>query len=145
MKTQNFKNHSRYYPLHHFIITPLTLIFLGWTVNISNFDTSESTSESIYFLILALIIVLLPLLGRTYALKNQNRIIVMEMRLRYFHLTGKSFYEKEKDLRTSQIIALRFAGDDELLALIDQAINKKLSNKEIKRSIKNWKGDYSRV
>lgn len=145
MKTQNFKNHARYYPFHHFIITPLTLVFLGWTVNKSNFDTSESTSESIYFLILALIIVILPLLGRTYALKNQNRIIVMEMRLRYFHLTGKSFYEKEKDLRTSQIIALRFAGDDELLGLVEQAISKKLSNKEIKMSVRNWKGDYSRV
>lgn len=145
MKTQNFKNHARYFPFHHFIITPLTLMFLGWTANRSNFDSRESTSESIYFLILALIIVLLPLLARTYALKNQNRIILMEMRQRYFHLTGKSFYEKEKDLRTSQIIALRFAGDDELLSLMDQAKSKKLSNKEIKMSIKNWKPDFSRV
>ena len=70
---------------------------------------------------------------------------MMEMRLRYFYLTGKSFSEKEKDLRTNQIIALRFAGDDELLSLMDQAISKNLSNKEIKMSIKNWKGDYSRV
>lgn len=145
MKTQNFKNHARYFPLHHFIITPLTLIFLGWTMNRTNFETSESTSESIYFLILAFIIVLLPLLGRIYALKNQNRIILMEMRLRYFHLTGRSFYEKENELRTNQIIALRFASDDELMALVDQAISKKLSNKEIKMSIKNWKADYSRV
>jgi hypothetical protein len=145
MQTQNFKNHARYFPLHHFIITPLTLLFLGWTVERSNFDSSESTSESIYFLILASILVLLPLLGRIYALKNQNRIIIMEMRLRYFHLTGRAFSEKEKDLRTNQIIALRFAGDNELLSLMDQAISKNLSNKEIKMSIKNWKGDYSRV
>lgn len=67
------------------------------------------------------------------------------MHLRYFHLAGKSFYEKEKDLKTNQIVALRFAGDSELLPLIDQAIDKKLSNKDIKMSIKNWKGDYSRV
>lgn len=145
MKAQNFKNHARYYPLHHFIITPLTLLFLGWTVNRSNFETNESTSESIYFLILALIIVLLPLLGRIYALKNQNRIILMEMRMRYFHLTGRSFSEKEKDLKTNQVIALRFAGDDELLALMNEAVSKKLSNKEIKMNIKIWKGDYSRV
>ncbi|MDI1321149.1 MAG: DUF6526 family protein [Algoriphagus sp.] len=145
MKTQNFKNHARYYPLHHFIVTPLTLIFLGWTVNRSNFETSESTSESIYFLILALIVVILPMMERIYALKNQNRIILTEMRQRYFHLTGKSFYEKERDLRTIQIIALRFAGDDELLELIDQAISKKLSNKEIKMTVKNWKPDFSRV
>lgn len=145
MQTQNFKNHARYFPLHHFIITPLTLLFLGWTVNRSNFETTESTSESFYFLTLAIIIFLLPQLGRLYALKNQNRIILIEMRLRYFHMTGKSFYEKEKNLDTNQIIALRFAGEEELLALMDQAISQKLSNKEIKMSIKNWKGDYSRV
>jgi hypothetical protein len=85
------------------------------------------------------------MMERIYALKNQNRIILTEMRQRYFHLTGKSFYEKERDLRTNQIIALRFAGDDELLELIDQAISKKLSNKEIKMTVKNWKPDFSRV
>lgn len=111
----------------------------------SNFDTNESTSESVYYLILALIMVLLPLLARIYALKNQNRIILTEMRMRYFHLTERSFYEKEKDLRTNQIIALRFAGDDELLALIDKAISKSLSNKAIKMNVKNWRPDFSRV
>ena len=122
MQTQNFKNHARYFPLHHFIITPLTLLFLGWTVDRSNFDSSESTSESIYFLVLAVTLVLLPQLGRIYALKNQNRIIMMEMRLSYFHLTGKSFSEKEKDLSTNQIIALRFAGEDEFLKEHEQKV-----------------------
>jgi len=145
MKTQNFKNHARYYPLHHFVVTPLTLVFLGWTVSRSDFDTTESISESVYYLILALIMVLLPLLARIYALKNQNRIILTEMRMRYFHLTERSFYEKEKDLSTNQIIALRFAQDDELLALIDQAISKSLSNKAIKMNVKNWRPDFSRV
>jgi uncharacterized membrane protein len=145
MKTQNYQNHTRYFAFHHFVLTPLTLIFLGWTVNKASFETSESTSESIYSLILALILVLLPLLARIYALKNQNRIILMEMRMRYFNLTGKSFEEKEKMLKTGQIIALRFAGDAELLDLIERAIEKKLSNKEIKISVKDWRGDYSRV
>lgn len=145
MKIQNYKNHARYYPLHHFIVTPLTLIFLGWTVKRSSFETVDSTSESIYFLILGLIIVILPLMIRIYALKNQNRIIRSEMRQRYFHLAGKPFEEKEKELRTDQIIALRFAGDDELLDLIELAISKKLSNKEIKLQVKNWKSDFSRV
>lgn len=145
MKTQNFKNHARYYPLHHFIVTPLTLIFFGWTVKRSSFETGESTSESIYFMILALIIVILPLMIRIYALKNQNRIISSEMRQRYFQLTGKPFEVKEKELRSDQIIALRFAGDDELLELIEQTINKNLSNKEIKLKVKNWKSDFSRV
>lgn len=96
-------------------------------------------------MILALIIVILPLMIRIYALKNQNRIIRSEMLQRYFQLTGKPFEVKEKELRSHQIIALRFAGDDELLELIEQTISKNLSNKEIKLKVKNWKSDFSRV
>uniref|UniRef100_UPI004047D397 DUF6526 family protein n=1 Tax=Algoriphagus sp. TaxID=1872435 RepID=UPI004047D397 len=80
-----------------------------------------------------------------YALKLQNRIILNEMRNRYYHLTGKSFDEKERQLKLGQIIGLRFASDEELLNLMDQAIADKLTSKEIKRQIKNWRGDYIRV
>ncbi len=145
MKTQNYQNHTRYYPFHHFIVTPLTVIYLAWTIARMDFSTSESTDSSIYMLIGASILVLLPLLARIYALKNQNRIILMEMRLRYFHLTGLPFYEKENQLKLGQIIALRFAGDEELLPLMEKAISEKLSPKEIKLKIKNWNGDYRRV
>jgi hypothetical protein len=44
-----------------------------------------------------------------------------------------------------QIIALRFASNDELLPLIDQAIKEKLSNKEIKMAVKNWQADNHRI
>ena len=145
MKTQNYKNHTRYYPFHHFIVTPLTLIYLAWTIARMDFSTAEATDSSIYMLIGASILVLLPLLARIYALKNQNRTILLEMHLRYFHLTGSPFYEKEKQLKLGQIIALRFAGDEELLPLMDKAISEKLSPKEIKLQIKNWKGDFRRV
>ena len=93
----------------------------------------------------AFVLVLLPLLARMYALKLQNRIIINEIRNRYFHLTGKTFDEKEQHLKLGQIIALRFAGNDELLGLMDRAIAEKLTSKEIKQQIKNWRGDYIRV
>jgi hypothetical protein len=57
-----------------------------------------------------------------YALTLQNRIILNEMRIRYFHLTGKTFDEKEQNLKLGQIIALRFASDEEILGLMDRAI-----------------------
>lgn len=145
MEKQNFKNHARYYPFHHFVITPLTLILLGWTVAKADFSTSDSTSASIYQLLIALILTLLPLLARIYALKVQNRMILNEMRIRYFHLTGNPFYEKEDHLKLGQIIALRFASDEELVDLMEKSIEKGLSPKEIKLQIKNWKGDYRRV
>jgi hypothetical protein len=145
MKQQNFKNHARYYPFHHFIVTPLTLILLGWTIVKTDFSTSVTSSESFYRLLIAFIIALLPLLARLYALKLQNRMILNEMRIRYFHLTGKPFYDKENKLKLGQIIALRFASDEELLTLMEKSIEEGLSPKEIKLQIKNWKGDYRRV
>ncbi|WP_297336032.1 DUF6526 family protein [Algoriphagus sp.] len=143
MKAQNFENHARYYLFHHFVLTPLTLIYLGYTLYTIN--QHESVSEAIQSLLLAVILLLIPLLSRIYALKNQNRIIVMEMRQRYFELTGKRFEPKEQKLKTGQIIALRFASDEELIPLMEQAILENLTNKAIKRAIKNWRPDYRRV
>ena len=87
----------------------------------------------------------IALIARSYALKNQDRIIRLEMRQRYFHLTGSTFTEKEKQLKLSQIIALRFAGDQELLPLIKRAISEKLSPTEIKKAISDWVSDENRV
>ena len=110
-----------------------------------DFSSQETALESGYLFIGAFLLVLMPLLARIYALKLQNRIIINEMRNRYFHLTGKTFDEKEQHLKLGQIIALRFAGNDELLGLMDRAIAEKLTSKEIKQQIKNWRGDYIRV
>jgi ABC-type amino acid transport substrate-binding protein len=110
-----------------------------------DFSSQDTTLESIFLFIGAFVLVLLPLIARMYALTLQNRIIINEMRNRYFHLTGKPFKEKEKELRLGQIIGLRFASDEELLDLIDRAIAEKLTSKEIKQQIKNWRGDYLRV
>ncbi|MDA0315436.1 MAG: DUF6526 family protein [Bacteroidetes bacterium] len=145
MKNQNYENHTRYYPFHHFVLTPLTLLFLGWTVKKMDFSSQGTTLESLYLFIGAFILFLLPLIARMYALKIQNRIILNEMRNRYFHLTEKGFEEKEKELKLGQIIGLRFASDTELLTLMERAITENLSSKEIKQQIKDWKGDYLRV
>ena len=145
MKNQNYENHTRYNPLHHFVLTPLTTIFFGWTISKIDFSSQETVLESGYLFISSFILVLLPLIARMYALTLQNRIILNEMRNRYFHLTGKTFEEKEQNLKLGQIIALRFASDDELLGLMDRAIAEKFKAKEIKQQIKNWKGDYIRV
>jgi hypothetical protein len=110
-----------------------------------DFSSLDATLESAFLFIGAFVLVLLPLIARMYALTLQNRIILNEMRNRYFHLTGKTFDEKERELRLGQIIGLRFASDEELLNLMDRAIAEKLTAKEIKQQIKNWKGDNIRV
>ncbi len=82
---------------------------------------------------------------RSFASGNQDRIIRMEMRYHYHLLTGVRFEPFENQLTIKQIVALRFASDEELVELINVAIAKKMTPKEIKLAIKNWKGDYQRV
>ena len=49
------------------------------------------------------------------------------------------------ELKLNQIIALRFASDEELVTLTERAIKENLTSKEIKMAIKNWKADHNRV
>jgi hypothetical protein len=142
---QTYSNHIRFNPLHHFFITPITLLILVLSViHFLNHVESE-WRLALIILLMAIMLIFIALIARLYALKLQDRIIRLEMRQRYFELTGESFSEKEKQLRMGQIIALRFAGNDELLALIDRAIQESLTNKQIKQTILSWKEDRYRV
>ena len=80
-----------------------------------------------------------------YALTLQNRVVRMEMRLRYFELTGLRLEPLEEQLTTGQLAALRFASDEELPDLMQRAMNEKLTPKQIKMSIRKWIPDYMRV
>ena len=80
--------------------------------------------------------------ARGFALKAQDRAIRAEENFRYFMLTNKL---PDSRLTMSQMIALRFAGDDEFEALAERAANEKLSSADIKKSIKNWRADFHRV
>ena len=80
-----------------------------------------------------------------YSLTNQNRLVRLEMRLRYYQLTQKRLEDIEPGLSFSQLAALCFASDDELPGLIQQTLDNKLSPDAIKRSIKNWLPDTMRV
>ena len=90
---QNFKNHVRYNPLHHFILSPLTLV--GVILSIVLLFSDHSLTEKIFFLILALSVFLASLIARLYATKNQDRTIRAELRLRYYILTGNRLEELE--------------------------------------------------
>jgi len=143
MEEQNFKNHIRFYPPHHFVFYPVILLLTGFAL----FHFIKE--EKVEFLFIALILLLMGwlsfMLRQHYALNNQNRIIRLEMRLRYYQLKNEAFEPIEQQLSFSQIAALRFASDAELLKLTERAVEEKLSAKEIKQSIKDWVPDYMRV
>ena len=145
MKAQNYKNHIRFYPIHHFVFYPLVLILLIASVA----GIFRYPDHKFEFGALAVVLVLITwlslMLRQHYALLNQNRIVRLEMRLRYYQLTQQRFEAVEQRLSFVQVAALRFAPDEELPALVRRTLEENLSADDIMKSIQNWLPDDMRV
>ncbi len=142
MQDQNFKNHAKMVTGYHYITLPAILLFLIGSINYLVQGTAENKYIGAMLCLLSVILVLLSWYARGFALKAQDRVIRAEENFRHYLATGKVF---PKELKMSQVIALRFASDDEFVALTAKAVAENLSNKEIKTLIKNWKADHSRA
>lgn len=142
MKEQNLGNHTRLAPGFHFFSTPLAaLLLIGSIVNLVRSVNGDWLPAAL--LVLASVVITSCLIhARMFALKVQDRAIRAEENLRHYVLTGKLLHP---DTRMGQVIALRFAADEELPALAETAIREKLRNREIKKAIRQWKADYHRV
>ena len=146
MEKQNFENHRKLKPetTPHkiYYLTVITLNVLAFAnlcralyLGTGRIDATllELTGLSLFFAYF---------LFRSFSLKAQDRAIRAEENLRHYALTGKLF---DKSLSISQIIALRFAPDEEFIALTERAVKENLGNTDIKKAIKNWKEDNYRA
>ena len=142
MKEQNFRNHTRYIILWTFITPLLLLAILGGSiVNLILADAHTHYSAALILLI-SVVLIIIYWYARAFALRAQDRAIRAEENFRHFILTGKPL---PSELRMRQIIALRFASDQEFPLLVKRAISENLSSKQIKGEIKIWKPDHNRV
>ena len=143
MKTQSYENHSRFVPAFHFVTSGLIVVLLGFSIiNCCNvIRTDTNMYAGVMPIITAAILLLLFWYSRKFAVAVQDRAIRAEENFRHFILTGKPL---DSRLTMGQIIALRFAGDDEYLALMHRAINENLKGGDIKKAIKNWRADNYR-
>lgn len=143
MADQNFKNHSRLVPLYHGVAFLLILAgLIGSIINLLNHHDAGNHYSAALLVVVFIVLLLLFWYARAFALKAQDRAIRAEENFRHYILTGKPL---DKQLRLGQIIALRFAPDEEYLALAKKAVEEKMTPKAIKQAIQNWKGDYHRV
>src|SRR5450432_1190558 len=145
MAKQNFANHVRYYVPHHFIFYPLLLIALSASVYAYN---QHPAQKEIWLAIIGIFIFIgwsSFMMRQHYALGNQNRIVRMELRFRYYVVTGTRLELLETGLSFPQMAALRFASDEELPVLVDRAAKENLSPDQIKKSIVHWLPDTMRV
>lgn len=142
MADQNYKNHRRFVPGYHFFALLGSLILvIGSIVNLV-----QTSHEGLYSASLitfgSLILMFTTFYARVFALKAQDRVIRAEENFRYYLLTKEVL---PKDLTIRQIIGLRFASDQEFPDLVDKAVKEKLSENDIKESIKTWRADFQRV
>ncbi len=141
--TQNYSNHTRWYPLFHFVVVPLlTLNFLSHLVRL----IMAPSWTMAFWTLLSITLILLALASRLQSLTAQDRVIRLEERLRYREVLSAELAARFDDLKIGQIIALRFASDAELGGLVERTLNGEFAKPgDIKKAIKDWRGDYLRV
>ena len=139
---QSFKSHARFDPPYHFVTAAVLavnlFIVLCFTWKYHNLFT--------FWMCILSIAIWIPLIKlRSYPLKVQDRVIRLEERLRLQALAPAEWHAQIYRLTEDQLIALRFASDDEVVELAKQALEHNLDRKQIKERIKVWRPDYYRV
>jgi hypothetical protein len=144
MDTQSYANHRQTVPAFHFVVLPVAaLTLIGAAVNLyESWGDHQRLYSASLLVVLAFLVLLLAFLARIFALKAQDRAIRAEENLRHFAMTGKLL---DPRLGIRQVIALRFAGDDELAPLARRAADESLAPDAIKQAIKKWRADLYRV
>ena len=140
---QSFKNHTKLVPLFHFVTLPILLVNSLWTIVQA---VSRPGGDTIMAALVGVALILLALLARTFAIRVQDRVIRLEMRLRLRELLPPDLVPRIGELRPRQLIALRFAGDRELPALVRRVLDERLQDRRaIKQMISDWRADHLRV
>ncbi len=144
MQNQNYKSHRQIVPLYHGLLLLIIMATLAASVwnfyRAYNHGTGRLTAGLIFAL--SIISIFFWIYTRAFALKNQDRAIRAEENTRHLALTGKPL---DSRLRLGQVIALRFADDNEFVTLAQQAADENIKADDIKKAIQNWRGDYHRV
>jgi hypothetical protein len=144
MSNQNYENHAQYVTAYHKVILPI--LFLTLVGSVVNLYQSWGEHQRIYsaslIVVLTVCLIFTFLFARTFPLKAQDRAIRAEENLRHFAMTGKLL---DPRLSVKQVVGLRFASDEEFVALARKAAEESLTPDAIKKAVKNWRADTYRV
>ena len=141
MAAQSYESHA-HHPVPSYVAGGLTLLavfllyahlHLGWH------------TEELAFTVLAMAVLTLVAISRLYTVALQDRIIMLETKIRCAELLPAGQEAHLAKLSKKQIAALRFASDEELGALLERAARENLTPKDIKASIRTWRPDPHRT
>ncbi len=142
-KTQTFSTHRRFIPAFHFFALPVLLI--NMFVAALQF-WRDPRGINAWAVLVAIALAIGITWSRFMPLRAQDRIIRLEERTRLERLLPGDLRGRIGELTERQLIAIRFAPDNEVPDLTRRALSGELKSQgDIKRAIKDWRGDYFRV
>ena len=143
-KAQSYANHAQVVPIYSYgALALLLLTFIGACVNLYQSWGDHARFYSASLLVtLTIATMVVAVYARSFALKAQDRAIRAEEQLRHYVMTGKLL---DPRLGMRQIIGLRFASNEEFVALAQRAADENLSPRDIKQAVRNWRADTYRV
>lgn len=142
-ETQNFRNHGRVVPVYHIGVFFILLANFVWAA----YRMVQTVgAESVLAFLLSVALILMFFSVRVQILTVQDRVIRLEMRLRVAALLPPDVARRAADLSVKQLVALRFASDAELPALVEEVLAGRLTApRDIKQKVQDWQADFLRA
>jgi hypothetical protein len=140
---QAYANHARTHPPFHFFLAPGMLLLL--ILSIVNVVRHYHRLDAWILLLIGVLFPVALLLIRINPLRVQDRLIRLEERLRLQALLSAELSARIGELTESQLVALRFASDEELPGLVAKVLTARMASKDIKKAIVTWRADTFRV
>jgi hypothetical protein len=141
--TQTYATHRRWIPTFHFFVLPVLLI----NVFVTGAQFARYPRPITAWLVVVAIALFMGVFQlRGMPLRAQDRIIRIEERTRLERVLPSDLRGRVGELTATQLVAIRFAPDDEVPDLTRRALNGELKTQgDIKRAIKNWRADHLRA
>ena len=140
---QSYANHRRIFPLYHMFALPILLANVVVTMAVT---LRHPTFWNLWLVVVALGIVGGMVANRASTIIVQNRVIGLEMRLRLATVLPVELCQRIPELHLKQLVGLRYAGDDELVGLVERCLRGELVTADaVKREVRHWRPDYVRA
>jgi hypothetical protein len=148
MTEQNYRNHRKFVPGFHFVTFGILAVNLLWSLYrlyrppVPDFPLADR----LLGVLVAGALIGIAWYARTFPLAVQDRVIRNEMQARLAAVLPPDLRARIGDLRKGHLIALRFAGDEELPELTRQILDGRLAKgDDIKKAVRSWRADDLRA
>lgn len=140
---ETYANHRRFVPLYHFVAWPILIasfIQAMWALR------RGPSIGGVLAAATSFAVLLIAFYARAFALRVQDRVIRLEMRLRLRDLLPADQRPMIDALTPRQMVGLRYASDAELPSLVAEVVRTGEQNPNvIKKKVTQWTPDGARA